>query len=135
MKFKTRKIEASDWKMLLKWWVGHKWVPPIKDALPDNGLGGLIIEEDGEPQIAGFIYQTNSKGCWLEYIISNPDYKKDRSILLDTLVMNAEQVAIEMGYKYMLFIGKSNGIRKSMKRTGWVEDPDPSYELMKRLTK
>ena len=101
MKFKTRKIEASDWKMLVKWWVGHKWVPPTKDALPDNGLGGLIIEEDGEPQIAGFIYQTNSKGCWLEYIISNPDYKKDRSILLDTLVMNAEQVAIEMGYKYM----------------------------------
>ena len=38
-----------------------------------------------------------------------------------------------MGFKYMLFIGKSNGIRKAMRSKGWIEDPQPSHELMKRL--
>ena len=38
-----------------------------------------------------------------------------------------------MGFKYMLFIGKSNGIRKSMRNKGWLEDPQPSYELMKKI--
>ena len=133
MELNVRVIKESDWSMLTDWWAGHGWPTPRKDNLPDNGTGGIIVEENNKPVIAGFIYQTNSKGCWLEYIISKPNYKNDRSHLIDTLVASAEKTALSMGFKYMLFIGKSKGIRESMKKQGWVEDPKPSYEVMKKL--
>ena len=133
MELKSRKIQQEDWDMLASWWQGHKWPVPAKDSLPENGSGGIIIEENNKPVIAGFIYQTNSKGCWLEYIISDPNYKNDRSHIIDKLIDDAEKIAIDMGFKYMLFIGKSNGIRKSMRNKGWLEDPRPSHELMKKI--
>ena len=133
MELKARKIKTSDWDMLASWWVGHKWPVPEKDSLPSNGTGGIIVEENGEPVVAGFINQTNSKGCWLEYIISKPDYDKDRSNILDFLITHAEKAAVILGFKYMLFIGKSRGIRKCMKNNGWIEDPEPSYENMKKI--
>ena len=133
MELKARVIKQSDWEMLLQWWSGHGWPTPKKDNLPENGTGGIIIEEDNQPVIAGFIYQTNSKGCWLEYIISKPDYKKDRSHLIDMLVVSAEKTALSMGFKYMLFVGKSKGIITSMEKNGWIKDPKPSHEVMKKL--
>tara|TARA_E500000318_G_C3376618_1_gene140588 strand:+ start:54 stop:458 length:405 start_codon:yes stop_codon:yes gene_type:complete len=133
MELKARKIKADDWDMLSDWWKGHNWPVPARDSLPENGSGGIIIEENNKPTIAGFIYQTNSKGCWLEYIISDPNYKKDRSNILDFLIKHAEKAAVILGFKYMLFIGKSKGIRKSMKNNGWIEDPEPSYENMKKI--
>jgi hypothetical protein len=133
MELNTRRITEKDWSMLCSWWKGHNWPIPNNDALPENGTGGIIIEENNKPVIAGFIFKTNSKGCWLEFIISDPDYKDDRTHIIDKLIDDAEKIAIDMGFKYMLFIGKSNGIRKSMRNKGWLEDPQPSYELMKKI--
>jgi hypothetical protein len=118
MELNARVINKNDWDMLLSWWTGHGWPTPKKD---------------GKPVIAGFIYQTNSKGCWLEYIISKPDYENDRSHLIDMLIVSAEKTALSMGFKYMLFVGKSKGIIKSMEKNGWIKDPKPSYEVMKKL--
>ena len=133
MELTYRSITPDDWNMLKSWWEEHKWPVPAKDALPDNGTGGIIIEENNMPVIAGFIFQTNSKGCWLEFIISDPNYKKDRSIIIEKLIKTAEETAILLGYKYVLFIGKSNGLRKAMKNLGWTEDPTPTFELMKKI--
>ena len=133
MELTYRSITPDDWNMLKSWWEEHKWPVPAKDALPDNGTGGIIIKENNIPVIAGFIFQTNSKGCWLEFIISDPNYKKDRSIIIEKLIKTAEETAILLGYKYVLFIGKSNGLRKAMKNLGWTEDPTPTFELMKKI--
>ena len=133
MELKSRKIQQEDWDVLSSWWQGHKWPVPVKDSLPENGSGGIIIEENNKPVIAGFIYQTNSKGCWLEYIISDPNYEKNRSHLIDKLIEVAENAALLMGFKYMLFIGKSNGLINAMEKNGWIKDPRKSYEMMKKL--
>jgi len=133
MELKVRQIKSSDWEMLVDWWEGHKWAKINKDALPDNGTGGFIVEENNKPVLAGFLFQTNSKGCWLEFIISDPKYKKDRKKMIEKLINTAQGAAIKMGYKYMLFIGKSNGLRKVMKELGWFEDPTPTFELMKKI--
>lgn len=133
MELKSRKIEEQDWDTLASWWEGHNWPVVPRDALPENGKGGIIIEENNEPVIAGYIYQTNSKGCWLEYIISKPDYKGSRSHLISSLIQTAEKAAIALGFKYMLFIGKSKGIIKAMEENNWDKDPRPSYEMMKKI--
>ena len=93
MKLITRKIEEKDWDTLCDWWNGHKFPIPSKDALPEGGMGGLMVEQDGLPVIAGFLFQTNTKGCWFEFIISNPDYKENREKITKELVNRAEIAA------------------------------------------
>ena len=92
MELKTRNITEKDWSMLCSWWEGHKWPIPNNDALPNNGTGGIIVEENNIPVIAGFIFKTNSKGCWLEFIISDPNYKNDRSHIIDKLIDENENM-------------------------------------------
>jgi len=133
MELNTRQIQSDDWEMLCDWWTKHKFPIPSKDALPDEGKGGLMVEENGIPVIAGFIFQTNTKGCWFEFIISNPDYKGSRDIIIKELVNKAENVAKTLGYKYVLFVGKSKGLIKNFEELGWFKDPIPSYEMMKKI--
>ena len=59
----TRKLKASDWNTLVAWWdTWPDWVAPPKGFLPDNGTGGFMVEKNGIPIVAGFIYETNSDG-------------------------------------------------------------------------
>ena len=74
----TRQLKEEDWETLQKWWSAWpKWEAPPKDFLPDNGTGGLMVEKDNKPIVAGFLYITNSKGVLLEWIVSNPEYREN----------------------------------------------------------
>ena len=71
----TRLLKDEDWDTLCEWWKAWPgWESPPKSLLPDNGKGGLMVEKDGIPIIAGFIYLTNSDACLLEWIVSDPEY-------------------------------------------------------------
>jgi len=135
MQLTVRKIEEKDWEVLPTWWQEWpEWTQPARDALPEDGLGGLIIEKAGIPVFAGFIYETNSKGVWLEWIISDPQYRlSDRQEALELLISSAEKVAIEKGFKYVLFIGKHNNLINTFEKLGWHVDRTPSYELIKKI--
>ena len=62
MKFNVRVLSESDYEnILVGWWRDWEWTPPVKDFLPLDGVGGLIVEWDGTPVCAGFIYNTNSR--------------------------------------------------------------------------
>jgi len=135
MQLKIRKLEEKDWSVLPTWWEQWPtWSTPLRDALPDNGLGGLMVEKNGKQVLAGFIYETNSKGVWLEWIISDPEYRdSDRQEALELLIKTAEEVALEAGFKYVLFIGKHNNLINTFEKLGWHVDRTPSYELMKKI--
>ena len=62
-KLVCRVLNENDWETLVSWWGAWPgWPePPMRDFLPDNGTGGLMIEKNGIPIVAGFLYQTNSK--------------------------------------------------------------------------
>jgi len=135
MQLKIRKLEEKDWSVLPTWWEQWPtWHTPLRDALPDNGLGGLMVEKNGKQVLAGFIYETNSKGVWLEWIISDPEYRdNDRQEALELLIKTAEEVALKAGFKYVLFIGKHNNLINTFEKLGWNVDRTPSYELMKKI--
>ena len=105
MKFNIRKLTENDWDTLVSWWdAWPTWVNPPKDFLPDNGTGGLIIEKNNTPIVAGFLYFTNSAAVLLEWIISNPEYKeKDRREAIETLIQSAEIFCKNNNKKYMFF--------------------------------
>jgi hypothetical protein len=132
MKLNIRRITEKDWDILPSWWNKWKWTTPNRDSLPDNGLGGFIVEKEDVPIIAGFVYTTNSKGAWLEWIISNPEYReKDRQLALELLIQGAENVLKNQGFKYLLFIGRHKNLINTFEKFGWNVDKTPSYELMK----
>ncbi len=77
MELTTRQIVAEDYdKILVDWWIAWGWKPPVRDFLPNNGTGGIIVYDGETPVCAGFVYVTNSKVCWVDWVISNKDYKK-----------------------------------------------------------
>ena len=87
----TRCLNEKDWDTLVEWWdTWPDWTTPPRDFLPDNGTGGLMVEKDGLPIVAGFIYETNTKrfsklckrtghfkGVFLGFKGTRPGYKFD----------------------------------------------------------
>ena len=135
MKLNIRRLTEKDWSILPIWWEQWpKWKTPSRDALPENGLSGLMVEKEGKPIIAGFIYTTNSKGVWLEWIISDPEYREDdRQQALELLISGAENVCKAQGFKYVFFVGKHKKLINTFEKLGWSVDREPSHELIKTI--
>ena len=126
-------LKNSDWDTLVKWWEAWpEWKTPPKDMLPENGTGGFIVEKGDIPIVAGFMYTTNSKVAWLEWIISNIDYKEDdKEEAIKLLITGIEHVAIESGFKIILSIGRNKSLMNIHTSLGYHVDDKPSHEIMK----
>ena len=128
----TRTLTESDYLILSDWWKAWGWPVMAKDMLPDNGTGGIMVENKGENIVAGFLYWSNSKLVWLDWIISNPDAdKKIRKQAIEMLILTAEQMVKEAGSKYIMSISSSNSLLKIHEKLGWNVDKTPSHEMIK----
>ncbi len=130
-----RRLTDKDWDTLVSWWDNWpKWKAPVKDFLPENGNGGLIVEINDIPVVAGFIYLTNSKTALLEWIVSNPKYRKrDRKAAIELLITGAENLVKSLDYKYLFAVMQHKGLIQTHEKLGWKADPKHSYELTKVL--
>ena len=135
MKLNIRKLEESDWDTLVKWWeVWPEWAAPPKSFLPNNGTGGLMVEKDKKPLVAGFLYFTNSDAVLLEWIVSDPDYREsDRKDAIELLINTSEQLCKNENKKYMFTIGRNKYLIETHKKLGWQVDNKPSYEIVKNI--
>tara|TARA_R100001079_G_scaffold74878_1_gene39999 strand:- start:460 stop:864 length:405 start_codon:yes stop_codon:yes gene_type:complete len=134
MKFNARKLIDKDYNCLVSWWKWWRWTPIPKNFLPDNGTGGIMIEKENIPIVAGFIYYTNSDAVVVEWIVSNPDYKnKDRKQAIELLLNTIEAVCKKQGKQYMFSIGRSKHLINTHRKLGWVVDEKPSHEIVKTI--
>ncbi len=135
MKLNIRKITENDWDTLVSWWdAWPEWINPPKGFLPDNGTGGLIIEKNNKPIVAGFLYFTNSEAVLLEWIVSDPNYKeKDRKNAIEMLIKGAEIFCKNNGKNYMFSIGRNKHLINTHKKLGWKVDDKSSYEITKQI--
>ena len=130
----TRTLTESDYLILSDWWKAWGWPVIVKDMLPDNGTGGIMVENKGENIVAGFLYWSNSKLVWLDWIISNPKTNRDiRQEAIKKLILTAESMTKEAGSKFMMSISRSNSLLKIHKELGWTIDPDSSHEMIKAI--
>jgi hypothetical protein len=130
----TRTLTESDYEILSDWWTAWNWPIINRDMLPDNGTGGIMVEHEGENIVAGFLYWSNSKLVWLDWIISNPKSDKDiRQEAIKKLILTAESMTKKAGSKFMMSISRSNSLLKIHKELGWTIDPDPSHEMIKAI--
>ena len=128
----TRTLIESDYEILSDWWKAWGWPVMAKDMLPDSGTGGIMVENKGKNIVAGFLYWSNSKLVWLDWIISNPDAgKKTRKQAIEMLILTAEQMVKNAGSKYIMSISRSNSLLKIHEKIGWSIDKTPSHEMIK----
>lgn len=130
-----RRLTEDDWTTLVEWWSAWpKWKSPTKELLPDQGKGGLIVEKENKPIVAGFIYLTNSKTALLEWIVSDPNYREDdRDAAIELLITGAENIVKTMDYKYLFSVMQHKRLIETHKKLGWHCDEKPSHELIKNL--
>lgn len=133
MELSKRRLQHDDYKTIVKWWESWPdWVPLARNLLPENGTGGIMIERDGNPIVAGFLYGTNSKIAWMEWIVGNPE-ERNKSEAIELLISSLEEWAVEGGFEVILSIGRSKSLIDKHKKLGYTVDHDPSYEIIKKI--
>lgn len=121
MDLKVRYLAETDYDVLCGWWKAFRFPAPPRDFLPENGLGGLMVEIDGVPVVAGFIYFTNSAVAWSEFIISNFEYKdkEGRKEAIKILIIELTELARRKGSKYIYTVVKNQNLKKSYSEVGF----------------
>tara|TARA_R110002012_G_scaffold168363_4_gene331832 strand:+ start:1011 stop:1415 length:405 start_codon:yes stop_codon:yes gene_type:complete len=134
MKFTTRPLTAEDYEAtLVGWWKAWEWEAPLRDFLPQNGEGGIMVMDDDTPVCAGFIYNTNSKVAWVDWIISNKDYKESRSEAIVLLIETLTSIAKNLDNNYAYALIKHEGLINTYKSLGYMQAENYNTEMIKKL--
>lgn len=133
---KIRVLEENDYdQILVGWWKDWGWEAPTRDFLPDNGKGGFIVFDDDIPICAGFLYVTNSKVAWVDWIISNKKYtdRNKRSNALDLLIETLTNLGEGTGNKYAYALIKHPNLIDRYKRFGYINGDTYTSEMIKHF--
>jgi len=136
MELTIQRLTENDYDdILVGWWHDWKWTPPQKDFLPDNGTGGFIVYDGEIPVCAGFVYVTNSKAAWVDWIISNKNYtdREGRRLALRLLIQSLTNVSISSGSKYIYALIKNQHLIKVYEEIGYIKGDSYTSEMIKTL--
>ncbi len=134
--FEIRPLNEEDYDTYLsKWWSDWGWTAPVKDFLPDSGKGGIMVLDDGEPICAGFLYLTNSKVSWVDFIISNKEYRKKphRRNAIGLLIETLTNLAERNGSKFCYALIKHKSLQETYKTLGYTMGDSYTSEMIKSL--
>lgn len=137
MTFDVRPLELDDYNTyLVKWWKDWGWKAPTRDFLPDNGKGGImILDEDGTPICAGFVYMTNSKVAWVDWIVSNKEYRKKphRTNAIGLLIETLTNLCKNLDAKYCYALIKHKTLQDTYETLGYQKADSYTQEMIKIL--
>jgi len=129
-------LKETDYENILcGWWRDWRWSPPLKDFLPDNGKGGFIVYDGDIAVCAGFMYITNSKAIWCDWIISNINYKDrvKRKEALELLINTISNKAELLGMKYIYALIKNKPLIDTYKKVGFIAASSYNQEMIKKI--
>ncbi len=97
----VREYAKADWSLVSSWWDTHAHGSVLLEPLLPPV--GIIIEHDGEPACAVWLYLAVNKGvCWLEYPVSRPGLKLSEAKEAFHLATRAlEKIALSLDYSVM----------------------------------
>jgi hypothetical protein len=136
MELNIRELNENDYdEILVEWWKQWGWTPPQKDFLPNDGKGGIIIYDEDVPVCAGFMYITNSKAAWVDWIISNKEYTKkpQRKDAIKLLVSTLTDICKKTGSKYIYALIKNESLINTYKDLGYIQGSTYTKEMIKIL--
>lgn len=136
MEYTIRPLKENDYdEILLKWWEDWGWVAPTRDFLPQNGAGGFIVYDNDIPICAGFLYVTNSQVSWVDWIISNKDFRGhlQRKEALKLLITKLSSMSEKLGNKYIYALLKHQSLIKVYEEVGYIQGDSYTKEMIKIL--
>ena len=136
MELYIRELNESDYDdILVGWWKQWKWEPPQRDFLPNDGKGGIIVYDKETPVCAGFMYLTNSKVAWVDWIISNKEYTKkpQRKDAIKLLVSSLTDICKKTGSKYSYALIKNQSLIGIYEELGYLKGDSYTAEMIKAL--
>jgi hypothetical protein len=134
MEFKIRLLNENDYSdILVEWWKQWGWEAPTRDFLPGDGTGGLIVFDGDTPVCAGFVYLTNSRVSWVDWIISNKEYRGERKKALTMLVDSLTNISEQSGSKYAYALIKNQSLIKVYEELGYIKSESYTSEMIKLL--
>src|SRR5688572_16264398 len=71
----ARPYTEQDYPMVCQWWDDWKWPRIPESSLPQVGV---VVENEGSPVCAAWIYRTDSDTCLVEWFISDRTASKER---------------------------------------------------------
>lgn len=121
MGISVRYLKYEDYDVLCTWWQKWRWNSPPRDFLPQDACGGMMVEIDGVQVVAGFVYFTNSKVAWIEFIVSNFDYKDKagRKEAIGILIYELSALAQKNGNTYLYTVVKNQSLKKAYEEAGF----------------
>jgi len=134
--FTLRPLDESDYdNILLGWWEDWGWVAPVKELLPQDGIGGVIVYDEDEPVCAGFLYMTNSKIAWVEWVISNKNYRKkpQRKEAIVYLIKTLTDIAKNNGATFAYTVLKNKSLSAIYEQVGYTDGDNNVKERVKVL--
>ena len=135
MEFNIRPLNESDYDTILTgWWKDWGWEPPQRDFLPDDGKGGIMVMKGDEYICAGFMYTTNSKVAWVDWIVSNKQYRDDdRKEAISLLVSTLTNICKNTGHKYSYALIKHQSLIETYEKLGYIKGDGYTGEMIKTL--
>lgn len=128
---KKRYVTAEDYQELSRWWKDWGWHPVPQNCLAPTGL---MIENDGVPVCAVWLYRTDSPVCWAEYYVSSKDAAPEvRRMALDFLIGCIVDEATEMGFKFVMSSVKHNSLCRKLENNGFLQSDQGMTHYIKVL--
>lgn len=131
----SRILNLNDYETLTKWWKWWRFPVVDRELLPNNGLGGFMVEEDGVEIVAGFLYFTNSKFALCEYVVSNPKVK-DRNLREKAIVFLINEITKEAklnGVKCLFTSLKNSNLEDKYLKAGYSLGTKNTNEYIKNI--
>jgi hypothetical protein len=136
MGLNVRPLEIGDYEnILVGWWQDWGFSVPPKEFLPVDALCGMIVYDDDTPVCAGFIYFTNASVAWIDWVISNKQYRKKphRSEAINKLVDSLTDVAKYSGFKFAYALIKNDKLVSRYEKLGYTKGGSYTEEMIKVL--
>lgn len=132
--YKIRVLNDEDYSTLKKWWSWFRFPSPPKEYLPEEGKGGIMLTKNNVEVCAGFIFFTNSKMAWVEFIVSNPNYREDdRSELIQSLIIEIAEIIKNKGYKVIFTSVKNESLINHFESVGFIKSTNNTTEMILNL--
>jgi hypothetical protein len=92
-----------------------------------------MVYDGDTPVCAGFLYNTNSKVAWVDWIISSKEYRGFRKEALSLLIETLTSVAKNLDNKFAYALIKHKGLIDVYEKTGYLKGDNYNTEMIKAL--
>lgn len=131
--FSSRDISLKeDYPILAEWWKSYKkWRPVNKLLLPDIGTA---VTWNENLAAAGFLYTTNSKIAWIEWVVADPSLDKNtrKNAVIEVLeALTKKAKAAGAAVIYTNIDQNFESYKTTLKENGFMEAERNSMNLWK----